>query len=55
MSEFNDQVVAIALTNALAAVENRNGVALAAVTELAQSYMQLRGTQDRLGIAPDRC
>ncbi len=35
----------------LAAVENRHGVALAAVAELAQSYMQLRGTQNRLGIA----
>jgi NodT family efflux transporter outer membrane factor (OMF) lipoprotein len=34
----------------LAAEENRNGVALAAVAELAQSYMQLRGTQNRLGI-----
>jgi NodT family efflux transporter outer membrane factor (OMF) lipoprotein len=36
---------------ALAAVENRHGVALAAVAELAQGYMQLRGTQNRLGIA----
>jgi NodT family efflux transporter outer membrane factor (OMF) lipoprotein len=35
----------------LAAVENRHGVALAAVAELAQSYMLLRGTQDRLEIA----
>jgi NodT family efflux transporter outer membrane factor (OMF) lipoprotein len=35
----------------LAAVENRHGVALAALAELAQSYMQLRGTQNRLGIA----
>jgi NodT family efflux transporter outer membrane factor (OMF) lipoprotein len=35
----------------LAAVENRHGVALAAVAELAQSYMQLCGTQNRLGIA----
>src|SRR6201981_1542987 len=35
----------------LAAVENRHGVALAAVAELAQSYVQLRGTQNRLGIA----
>jgi NodT family efflux transporter outer membrane factor (OMF) lipoprotein len=35
----------------LAAMENRHGVALAAVAELAQSYMQLRGTQNRLGIA----
>jgi NodT family efflux transporter outer membrane factor (OMF) lipoprotein len=37
--------------NTLAAVENRHGVALAAVAELAQSYMLLRGTQNRLGIA----
>src|SRR5258705_4839367 len=36
---------------ALAAVENRHGIALAAVAELAQGYMQLRGTQNRLGIA----
>jgi NodT family efflux transporter outer membrane factor (OMF) lipoprotein len=35
----------------LAAVENRHGVALAALAELAQSYMQLRGTQYRLEIA----
>jgi NodT family efflux transporter outer membrane factor (OMF) lipoprotein len=35
----------------LAAVENRHGVALAALAELAQSYMQLRGIQNRLGIA----
>jgi NodT family efflux transporter outer membrane factor (OMF) lipoprotein len=35
----------------LAAVENRRGVALAAIAELAQGYMLLRGTQDRLGIA----
>jgi NodT family efflux transporter outer membrane factor (OMF) lipoprotein len=35
--------------NTLAAVENRHGVALAAVAELA--HMQLRGTQNRLGIA----
>src|SRR6202790_2410853 len=35
----------------LAAVENRHGVALATLTELAQSYMQLRGTQNRLEIA----
>jgi NodT family efflux transporter outer membrane factor (OMF) lipoprotein len=37
--------------NTLAAVENRHAVALAAVAELAQSYMQLRGAQNRLGIA----
>ena len=35
----------------LASVENRHGVSLAAVAELAQSYMLLRGTQNRLGIA----
>jgi NodT family efflux transporter outer membrane factor (OMF) lipoprotein len=35
----------------LAAVENRHGVALTAVAELAQSYMQLRGIQNRLDIA----
>jgi NodT family efflux transporter outer membrane factor (OMF) lipoprotein len=35
----------------LAAVENRHGIALAAVAELAQSYVQLRGIQNRLGIA----
>jgi NodT family efflux transporter outer membrane factor (OMF) lipoprotein len=35
----------------LAAVENRHGVALAALAELAQNYMQLRGAQNRLGIA----
>jgi NodT family efflux transporter outer membrane factor (OMF) lipoprotein len=35
----------------LAAVENRHGVALAALAELAQSYVQLRGTQNRLRIA----
>jgi NodT family efflux transporter outer membrane factor (OMF) lipoprotein len=35
----------------LAAVENRHGVALAAVAELAQSYMLLRGIQNRLAIA----
>src|SRR5258707_9516259 len=35
----------------LAAVENRHGVALAAVAEPAQGYMQLRGIQNRLWIA----
>src|ERR1700675_194674 len=45
------RAVEAADANALAAVENRHGVALAAVAELAQSYVQLRGTQDRLGIA----
>jgi NodT family efflux transporter outer membrane factor (OMF) lipoprotein len=35
----------------LAALENSHGVALAAVAELAQGYMQLRGTQNRLRIA----
>jgi NodT family efflux transporter outer membrane factor (OMF) lipoprotein len=45
------RAVEAADANTLAAVENRHGVALAAVSELAQSYMQLRGTQNRLGIA----
>jgi NodT family efflux transporter outer membrane factor (OMF) lipoprotein len=45
------RAVEAADANALAAVENRHGVALVAVAELAQSYMQLRGTQNRLGIA----
>ncbi len=45
------RAVEAADANALAAVENRHGVALAAVAELAQSYMQLRGTQNRLEIA----
>jgi NodT family efflux transporter outer membrane factor (OMF) lipoprotein len=45
------RAVEAADANTLAAVENRHGVALAAVAELAQSYMQLRGTQNRLGIA----
>jgi NodT family efflux transporter outer membrane factor (OMF) lipoprotein len=45
------RAVEAADANALAAVENRHGVAIAAVAELAQSYMQLRGTQDRLRIA----
>ena len=45
------RAVEAADANTLAAVENRHGVALAAVAELAQSYMQLRGTQSRLGIA----
>src|SRR6202795_4478032 len=45
------RAVEAADANALAAVENRHGIALAAVAELAQSYMQLRGTQNRLGIA----
>jgi NodT family efflux transporter outer membrane factor (OMF) lipoprotein len=45
------RAVEAADANTLAAVENRHGVALAAVAELAQSYMQLRGTQTRLGIA----
>ena len=34
-----------------AAVEDRNGVALAAVAEVAQSYLQLRGAQARIAIA----
>jgi len=45
------RAVEAADANTLAAVENRHGVALAAVAELAQSYIQLRGTQTRLGIA----
>jgi NodT family efflux transporter outer membrane factor (OMF) lipoprotein len=45
------RAVEAADANALAAVENRHGVALAALAELAQSYMQLRGTQNRLGIS----
>ena len=45
------RAVEAADANALAAVENRHGVALAALAELAQSYMQLRGTQNRLEIA----
>jgi NodT family efflux transporter outer membrane factor (OMF) lipoprotein len=45
------RAVEAADANTLAAVENRHGVALVAVAELAQSYMQLRGTQNRLGIA----
>jgi NodT family efflux transporter outer membrane factor (OMF) lipoprotein len=45
------RAVEAADANTLAAVENRHGVVLAAVAELAQSYMQLRGTQSRLGIA----
>jgi NodT family efflux transporter outer membrane factor (OMF) lipoprotein len=45
------RAVEAADANTLAAVENRHGVALAAVAELAQSYMQLRGTQKRSEIA----
>src|ERR1700732_2476712 len=45
------RAVEAADANALAAVENRHGGALAAVAELAQSYMLLRGTQSRLEIA----
>jgi NodT family efflux transporter outer membrane factor (OMF) lipoprotein len=45
------RAVEAADANTLAAVENRHGVALAAVAELTQSYMLLRGTQNRLGIA----
>jgi NodT family efflux transporter outer membrane factor (OMF) lipoprotein len=44
------RAVEAADANTLAAVENRHGVALAALAELAQSYMQLRGTQSRLEI-----
>ena len=35
----------------LAAVANRRGIALAALAELAQDYLQLRGTQARMAIA----
>src|ERR1700736_1922016 len=45
------RAVEAADANTLAAVENRHGGALAAVAELAQSYMQLRGTQNRFEIA----
>src|SRR6202166_3857428 len=45
------RAVEAADADTLAAVENRHGVALAALTELAQSYMQLRGTQNRFEIA----
>ena len=45
------RAVEAADANTLATVENRHGVALAAVAELAQSYMQLRGTQKLLEIA----
>jgi NodT family efflux transporter outer membrane factor (OMF) lipoprotein len=45
------RAVEAADANTLAAVENRHGIALAAVAELAQNYMQLRKMQNRLGIA----
>jgi NodT family efflux transporter outer membrane factor (OMF) lipoprotein len=45
------RAVEAADADTLAAVENRHGVALAALAELAQSYMLLRGTQRRLEIA----
>jgi len=45
------RAVEAADASALAAVENRHGVALAALAELAQTYIQLRGTQNRLAIA----
>lgn len=35
----------------LASVESRNGVALAALAEMAQSYVQLRGVQARIAVA----
>jgi NodT family efflux transporter outer membrane factor (OMF) lipoprotein len=44
------RAVEAADANVLAAEENRHGVVLAAIAELAQSYMQLRGTQSRLEI-----
>lgn len=37
--------------NTMASVENRRGIALSALAELAQDYLQLRGTQARLTIA----
>ena len=45
------RAVEAADANTLAAVENRRGIALMALAELAQDYLQLRGTQARLGIA----
>jgi NodT family efflux transporter outer membrane factor (OMF) lipoprotein len=45
------RAVEAADANTLAAVEYRHGVALAAITELAHSYMLLRGTQNRLRVA----
>ena len=36
---------------ALASIENRHGIALAALAELASDYLQLRGAQARLAIA----
>jgi NodT family efflux transporter outer membrane factor (OMF) lipoprotein len=45
------RAVEAADANTLAAVEFRHGVALAAIAELAHSYMLLRGTQNRLRIA----
>src|ERR1700730_5283605 len=45
------RAVEAADADTLAAVENRHGVALVAVAELAQNFMQLRGTQNRLEIA----
>jgi NodT family efflux transporter outer membrane factor (OMF) lipoprotein len=45
------RAVEAADADTLAAVENRHGVALAAIAELAQGYVHLRGTQTRLGIA----
>jgi outer membrane protein TolC len=56
VSEFNDQVTSIALVDVRGALgighDRRAGSPpLAALAELAQSYMQLRGTQNRLQIA----
>jgi NodT family efflux transporter outer membrane factor (OMF) lipoprotein len=45
------RAVEAADANTLATVEYRHGVALTAITELAQSYILLRGTQNRLRIA----
>ena len=45
------RAVEAADADTLASVENRHGIALAGIAQLAQSYLQLRGTQERRGIA----
>jgi NodT family efflux transporter outer membrane factor (OMF) lipoprotein len=45
------RAVEAADADTLAAVENRHGVALVALAEMTQTYMELRGTQNRLEIA----
>jgi NodT family efflux transporter outer membrane factor (OMF) lipoprotein len=45
------RAVEAADADTLAAVENRHGVALAALAEMTQTYMELRGIQNRLEIA----